>query len=54
MAEKRPALLVPGGTVPRLSRLMALAIRFDRLLQEGVVKDYAELVRLGQVCRFPE
>jgi len=42
---------VPGGAVPRLSRLMALAIRFDRLLQEGVVKDHAELARLGQVTR---
>jgi hypothetical protein len=37
--------------VPRLSRLMALAIRFDGLIREGVVKDYAELARLGQVTR---
>jgi hypothetical protein len=51
-AGKRPvAPAVPDGAVPRLSRLMALAIRFDGLLRDGVVKDYAELARLGQVTR---
>jgi hypothetical protein len=39
------------GRVPRVSRLMALAIRFDGLLRSGVVKDYAELARLGHVTR---
>jgi hypothetical protein len=28
---------------------MALAIRFDQLLRDGVVADYAELARLGYV-----
>jgi hypothetical protein len=28
-----------------------LAIKFERLIQQGVVKDYAELARLGQVSR---
>lgn len=42
---------VPEGTVPRLSRLMALAIKFDRLLREGAVKDYADVARLGCVSR---
>ena len=52
VAGKKPAPpAVPGGAVPRLSRLMALAIRFDGLLRDGVVKDYAELARLGQVTR---
>ncbi len=41
----------PQGRVPKLSRLMALAIRFDGLLQRGEVKDYAELARLGHVSR---
>jgi hypothetical protein len=36
---------------PRLARLMALAIRFDILLQTGQVRDQAELARLGQVTR---
>jgi hypothetical protein len=30
---------------------MALAIRFDQLLHDGVVADYAELARLGHVTR---
>ena len=39
------------GTVPRISRLMALAIRFDGLVQRGEVHDYADLARLGYVTR---
>jgi hypothetical protein len=38
-------LLSPG------SRLMALAIRFDRLLRAEEFRDYAELARLGRVTR---
>ncbi len=30
---------------------MALAIEMDRLVREGVVKDYAELARLAHVSR---
>jgi hypothetical protein len=41
----------PKGRVPRISRLMALAIRFQGLLDRGEVKDYAELARLGHVTR---
>ena len=37
--------------VPRITRLMALAVKFEGLIQQGVVKDYAELARLGQVSR---
>ena len=42
---------VGPGIVPRLSRLMALAIRFERLVREGHVADYADLARLGHVTR---
>ncbi|HTU17696.1 MAG TPA: hypothetical protein VMG10_06490 [Gemmataceae bacterium] len=35
--------------MPRVSRWMALAIRFERLLREGHVASYAELARLGHV-----
>ena len=42
---------VPTGRVPRLSRLMALAIEMDRLVRDGVVRDYAELARLAHVSR---
>ncbi len=41
----------PGGRVPRVSRLMALAIRFDQLIRDGIVTDQAELARLGRVTR---
>ena len=42
---------VPVGRVPRIARLMALAIRMDRLIREGHVGDYAELARMGHVSR---
>ena len=46
-AEKpRPAVL---GRVPRVSRLLALAIRFEGLVRSGAVANYAELARLGHV-----
>lgn len=34
------------GRVPRVSRLMALAIRFDQMIHDGIVADQAELARL--------
>ena len=39
------------GRVLRVSRFMALAIRFDALVRSGAVRDYAELARLGHVTR---
>lgn len=45
--EKTPA----SGRIPRVARLMALAIRFQTLLDEGAVYDYAELARLAHVSR---
>ena len=39
------------GRVPRISRLIALAIRFDGLLVRGLVRDYADLARLGLVSK---
>jgi len=46
-----PETLVEPGRVPRVARLMALAIRLERLLAEGVARDYADLARLGGVTR---
>ena len=40
-----------AGRVPRIARLMALALRFEQLVRSGAVRDYAELARLGQVSR---
>ena len=39
------------GRVPRISRFMALAIRFEQLIQTGEITDYAEMARLGHVTR---
>ena len=39
------------GRVPRIARLMALAIRMRRMIDAGEVRDYAELARLGHVTR---
>lgn len=39
------------GRVPRIARLMALALRFQGLVESGEVRDYAELARLGHVTR---
>ena len=41
----------PPDPVPRISCLMALAIHFDGLIRERVVRDYADLARLGGVSR---
>ena len=41
----------PVGRLPRITRLMALAIHFDDLLRTGDVRSQAELAKLGQVTR---
>lgn len=50
-AEPPAEPVATPGRVPRVSRLMALAIRFDRLIREGAIADQAELARLGHVTR---
>ena len=49
-SEQSPAA-VSGGRVPRVARLLALAHRFDRLLQSGAVINSSALARLGHVSR---
>ena len=49
--EAKPCLNAPPKPVPRISRLMALAIRFERLICDGVVANLAELAALGHVTR---
>src|SRR5437660_2838390 len=46
-------VVAASGTerVPRLARLMALALRLEGLLRSGAVPHQAELARLGQVSR---
>jgi hypothetical protein len=44
-----PSLI--GDPTPRIARLMALAIRFEGLVREKKVRDYAELAMRGQITR---
>lgn len=52
-AKQKPVApgVVTQEHIPRLARLMALAIKFDGLVRQGVVRDYADLARLGHVSR---
>jgi hypothetical protein len=43
--------LPTSDAIPRIARLMALAIRFEGLVKEGTVRDYADLARRGHVTR---
>lgn len=47
--EEPPA--TESGRVPRVTRLMALALRFEHLLELGAVRDQTELAELGHVTR---
>jgi hypothetical protein len=47
-AEESPPTL---GSVPRVSRLLALALHMDELRGRGEVTDYAELACLAMVTR---
>jgi hypothetical protein len=39
------------GKIPRVTRLLALAIKFQGMVDRGEVPDYADLARLGYVTR---
>lgn len=41
----------PVGRIPRVAKLMALAIRFDDLLRKSKVRDMSELARLAHVTQ---
>jgi hypothetical protein len=42
---------LPPGRVPRVSRLMALALRFDELVRTGQVGSFSAVASLGHVSR---
>ena len=51
-ADRPPTPVNPdAGKIPRVARLMALAIHFDDLLRRGLAQDQADLARLGQVTQ---
>jgi hypothetical protein len=41
----------PPGRLPRVAKLMALAIRFEHLIETGAVRDQTDLAELGHVTR---
>jgi hypothetical protein len=40
-----------SAKLPRITRLMALAIKFQDMVDRGEVRDYADIARLGYVTR---
>lgn len=40
---------VPAGRVPRVARVMALAIRCDQLIRDDVIANQSELAEFGQI-----
>ena len=46
-----PARTPPPARLPRITRLMALAIKFQDMVDRGEVRDYADIARLGYVTR---
>ncbi len=50
-APKQPLPDIADHPVSRIARLMALAIRFEGLLRNDTIRDYAEQARLGRITR---
>lgn len=50
-ATEKPKPTATLGKIPRISRLMALAIRFDHLLKTGTVTNLYELANAGHVSQ---
>jgi len=50
VVEEEPSA-TESGRMLRVTRLMALALRFEHLLERGAVRDQAELAELGHVTR---
>ncbi len=46
-----PVPEMPTGRIPRVSKLMALAIRFDHLLKKGTLSNQSELATLARVTQ---
>ena len=50
-AKPKPTAAPPLARIPRITRLMALAIKFQEMVDRGEVHDYADIARLGFVTR---
>ena len=51
LPDEAPPTPATRGRVPRIARLMALAIRFQKLIDDGVIENQAEIARLSHVSR---
>lgn len=47
----KPAAITSPGRTPRVSKLMALAIRYDQLLDDGVVASQSDLAKLLHITQ---
>jgi hypothetical protein len=47
----RAELAAPGGSVPRVARLLALAHRIEGMIRAGELRDWADAARLVGVTR---
>ena len=50
-SRKPPHSEAASRSIPRVARLMALAIRLKGLVRDGAIQDYAEAARMGRVTR---
>jgi len=41
----------PGPRIPRITRLMALAIKLQEMIDRGEIQDYVDIARLGYITR---
>lgn len=48
---RTPKPAAATGHVPRVTRLLALALKCEDLVRRGAIRDYAELARTGRVSR---
>jgi hypothetical protein len=48
LPERQP---IDPASVPRVTRMLVLGYHFERLVQEGTVKNYAEIARLTGLSR---
>src|SRR2546425_11215479 len=46
-----PSKTASASSVPKITRLLVLGHHFERLVRDGVVKDYAEIARLTGLTR---
>lgn len=51
LGERPVEPILPEGNIPRISKLMALAHRMNRLLENGEVTGYSEIAKIGRVSR---